>query len=611
MTAASSAPAGPNATGVTGAREESTPARRLGRWLRDRTEGPTARLLLSMVLAVAVGFLLEVALIDGLVLDRNWRNFLLLALGLAAGMGLVLLWFRDLSSAAKAGVFFHVALEDRSERPMAEDALLRWWVGDTWEHATVMPLVGEVRQAPRQADRKAKESTGTAAKSPFDWDDIEAASTRLSGQIAHSRVLAPGARSVSVLVHGRPELIAPLGGLVAGQWRDDRALRLVVDNTSPDRAPFFVFDAPIVESAVGMPPSAKAECADAAWASLLVLKRAGVKGTRPATQAPEFSGPIPDAEQQTDAGSEWHVRFTYPLAEEPDVYETVARVQADALAAITVHSLPGAGASTARVGIQGQAPVSLAFAAGFLAGRSGFTVGLMRYLGGSDGTRLTEGQALYSLPTWPASAEMSPPATAPTTQPDPTLSRNRWTWLVLLRALGLGAVLPFFAGAFALLLEWGVARSQPVLNAGDWLWLVGILLVTAVALLAGGAVVRRRLTAPGITITLADDDAATDSKQTFAHRRLVVDSSQHDTAMDLAVRITAAFTDALTVLPQVLDVTIDLGGHPLASDAIHNFNFGLRSSLRGNAPASLRWSDVDGSGQRNHACASGPGDCAH
>lgn len=591
------------------------------------------RFLLSMVLAVAVGFLLEVALVDGIHLDGEWRNYLLLLLGVAAGFWLAGLWFRDLNSAANAGVFLHVALEDRSERPMAEDALLRWWVADTWEHATVMPMVGEVRQSTGQrahevkrrpssrrgwirrrvrsfAVREVKESPETDARNAFDWDDIEAASARLASQIAHSRVLAPGARSVSLLVHGRPELIAPLGGLVARKWNDDRSLRLVVDNTSMDRDPFLVFDTPSLGSGVQLPHSAVSDRNDDSWSALLVLKRRDVTGSQLTTQEPKITGPMADADEFTDAAAEWHVRFTYPLAERPEVYEKVVMTQAAALEAIKAGESPGRALPAARVGIQGEAPVSLAFAAGFHAGRLGLAVGLMRFLGGKDGTRQSQGQSLYSQPTWPRKRGALP--TVASTKPSSVLNRGYWNFLVVLRALGLGFALPIFAGAVALSLEWGVAGSQPELNAGDWSWLIGLLALTAIVLLAGGAFVRRRLIAPGVTIALAGQDAGQEQKQNFAHRRLCVDSSVDDTAEDLAVRITAAFTDVLTVLPQVRDVAVDLGGHPMAWEAIHNFNFGLRSSLRGNAPVSLRWRDVGQSGQPEaRTCNSGPGRCDH
>jgi hypothetical protein len=605
--------------------------RRFASWLCGLVTSGPIRILISMVLAVAVGYLLERALVDGWRVLIQVPDLRLTLTGLAAALFLIRLWFRDLNTAANAGVFFHAAIEDRSERPLAEDSLLRTWATETWEYCKVMPFVA---QRPQPANG-------------IDWPTVAATARRLNSQLEHSKVLAPGAKAASVLVHGRPDLIGPLGWMIGREWSDDRALRIVVDNTSDEREPFLIFDS-TYPLAVRHPQGTLQQVQPAAseastqneesYEAVLLLP---VRRTDQGPPKYDFLNPVPNDHQLTTAAAEWHVPFINPLPEEKSAYEQVF-LDSDAVLA----QLAAQGRSP-RVLLQGKSPVALVFAAGFLAAKRGLHLGSARWDPHSE---------TYEAPTWPPQSSTPPTErqrpVGPVASVLPPLNKRYWTLLVAMRAAGLGAVLPLFAGAFALLFEWGLARSQPDANPGDWAFLMGIMLCTGVILVVGFVWLRRRLFAPKVTIAVltppqSDNDAdapqpgsnqsatitkaARAPKQSFAHRRIEmllepdadprgIDAAK--AAAHLAERITATFTDVLAVLPEVDDVTVELPKlgeyefhrpkgkkviHEFSHEVIHHFSFGLRRTLRGNKPVTLNWH----SGQDHLRCSSGPGTCTH
>ena len=590
------------------------------RWLWPYLAGAFSRVLISMVLAVAVGYLLEQALVEGIASLWTMPNVPLTVAGAVAAILLICLWFRDLRSAAVAGVFFHVAIEDRSERPLTEDALLRTWATESWEYAKVMPFVWERLNgsAPTLPGGAPSEDAKGAEKPVVDWDAVANTSRRLTTQIHHSRVLAPGAEAVSVLVNGRPELVGPLGWAIGQTWSDDRALRMVVDNTSEEREPFFTFAAyqPSERKVAEGQTAASSGGQDSGYAALLLLRE----------------GPVAP-ESLTGARAEFQVVHDRSLVEQPSAYEHVLRRTEESLT-----SVPGS-----RLMLQGQSPASLVFAAGFAAARHGLEVGSAKWL---------EEDEKYSRPDWPPRA-LASDGTARTSDAASSrvspLSRGFWTWLVVLRAFGLGFVLPLFAGAVALVLEWSLAGSQSgTANGGDWVWLVGTAVVTGATLAWGGWWLRKRLFTPKVTISVVPPEAdwtggraesgriSVEARQKFHHRRIEVVLEPHDmpegddieenrrTQARISERITATFTDVLEVLPHVDDVTVeipDLGQFWLAKDreknpqrraladeVVHNFNSGLRSSLRGNKPVKLQWQTAAKEGFLT--CSTGPGECA-
>jgi len=560
-------------------------------------------------------------------------NVPLTVAGAVAALVLICLWFRDLRSAAVAGVFFHVAIAGRSERPLTEDALLRTWATESWEYARVMPFVWERLNGSASPLQGVAPNPDTKAveKPAVDWDAVANTSRRLTTQIQHSRVLAPGAEAVSVLVNGRPELVGPLGWAIGQTWCDDRDLRMVVDNTSEEREPFFTFAAqqPSERELAEAQTASSSGGRDFDGAALLLL--------RARENTTNDGGATPSSERaMTKMRAEFQVIHDRSLAEQPSAYERVLRGTEESLTRV-----PGS-----RLMLQGNSPASLVFAAGFAAARHGLEVGSAKWL---------DEDKKYSRPDWPptapashGTARTSDDASDAASSPVAPLSRGWWTWLVVLRSAGLGAVLPLFAGAVALLLEWSLASSQAgTVIRGDWAWLVGTAVVTGATLAWGGWWLRKRLFTPKVTISVVPPEAYSPVKQTesaptnapsrpgFHHRRIEVALEPHDMPEGddieanrrklevIAERITATFTDVLAVLPHVDDVMVeipDLGefrlvkdreGNPqlaaLADEVVHNFNSGLLSSLRGNKPVKLQWQREPNKGFQT--CSTGPGEC--
>ena len=197
-------------------------------WIASRWPlvAPGLRVLLGMALAVAVGYLLEKGLLDGWTTLVLPSNLWLFVVGIAAALLSSWWWFRDLQASSDTGVFFHVAIEDRSDRPEAQDMRLRSWATSTWEYARVMPFI---------------RGDATAVRGGDCWDEIDRVSARLAAQVRHSAELVPGAKSVSVLYDGPTEFAAPIGARLARELTDGRSLRMVTDIAGDGTGPFITF----------------------------------------------------------------------------------------------------------------------------------------------------------------------------------------------------------------------------------------------------------------------------------------------------------------------------------------------------------------------------------
>lgn len=532
-------------------------------WIASRWPlvAPGLRVLLGMALAVAVGYLLEKGLLDGWTTLVLPSNLWLFVVGIAAALLSSWWWFRDLQASSDTGVFFHVAIEDRSDRPEAQDMRLRSWATSTWEYARVMPFI---------------RGDATAVRGGDCWDEIDRVSARLAAQVRHSAELVPGAKSVSVLYDGPTEFAAPIGARLARELTDGRSLRMVTDIAGDGTGPFITFPVPTVHPPAGEPAA---------------LPGPGVPATphHEIIYRPDAAVSMAAADPRNECG----VLHPLPLAERADAYQEVLGALGDKLQEVARSG------TTQRVIVSGSGPVAIAVGGGYMAGKLDLEVGVAQF------DRST-GQ--YDGHTW-ATDDRDDWEKAPRREGSSALSHRyrAWLWLALIRSGGLGFMLPLLAASVALVLEWGVAQSTDA-PLSAWWCLLGILCIAAAIIVIGGMLLRRRLFLPTVTLL-----AGNRARSTFAERVVEVTplsgatarTSGPDPLRDWARALTAAQTEVLVALPEVEDVVVDVTALPFGAQLVHDPVHGLRKALRGNEPIVLLWRD----GDRRRTCLTGPAVC--
>ncbi|MGB7983286.1 MAG: hypothetical protein WCF36_21095 [Candidatus Nanopelagicales bacterium] len=529
-----------------------------------------------MVLASAVGYLLEVGILEG------WRQLLsgptrlLTFAGILAALVSSFIWAAAHASAARRGVFVHAVADDRLPRHQGEDALLRATVAETWPRSVVMPF----RPVP----------IGSAS-----WEDAaRSLAATIKAQVAAAAVSAPAARVVSILPGGPPHILALAGALTGRALRDsNREIRLIADDTSATASPFLEFPLGGYSDR-----RVDADAADKEPPEVLLLLREGDQhavlsalkldlrrafGTTCARKVDLKRGCVKTGTRKVDLKHGRgtirvrEVRFAFPIQEEAAAYTEVLNSAREEMKKV----------KSDRILLQSQAPASLAFALGYVASQMGLTVGAFPY--DPDTRSYVVGRGERDDP-WLAhgfaedEAHTLPPRS-------PQLARRWWAALVGYSGI-LGLLLPLMAATLALLLEWGLADSQSgVVTGRDWVTLAIVGFVSGVAVVLGTRWLRARLDKPRVRIS------ANPGKFTLRSRVTPIPASALTSAAeDLASAVTRQFCDVVSGLPGVGEVSVDLGTReqcPEGDEAIRNFSFGLHKALRGTRPVPLRWNDFD------------------
>lgn len=195
---------------------------RLLEWLASRKAWMS--LLLATVLSVSMGYLVEVALIEGAQVLRG-GNLLLLLLGVAAGLLLAVLWSSRTAAGAKRGCFVHAVTGPASHlaRATAEHSLLTAWAAQAWPFSPVLPL-----------------------RPALGADDLTTTRSLAETVVRQTHVataLVPTIKCVTILPGGPPQRMALLGAQLADQLGDTH-IRLMADNTAEDCEAFVEFELP-------------------------------------------------------------------------------------------------------------------------------------------------------------------------------------------------------------------------------------------------------------------------------------------------------------------------------------------------------------------------------
>jgi hypothetical protein len=505
----------------------------------------------SLVLAASVGYLLEQAIINGWSCLWVPPNVWLSAAGAVAALLSAVLWFAGHASGARRGAFIHAVAEDRLPRHVAEDAMLRAAVTATWPRAVVMPY------RPVLLDRQRWQQASV---------DL---SVTIREQVYSAVVANPGIRGVSLLPGGPSHVLALAGALAERALRDvGWPIRLIADDTSDVAKPFVEFELPRVPGRGGD----DLDHAGGGPDGVLLLLREGETADEDSVRRA--------------LGEEVHIRsvtYEHPISETDEAYETVLDCFVQA-----VKELRSAG--VARVYVQGQAPASLIFAAGFVASQASLCVASMPHEG-------EKGYGFASEPDPWAVHRPPPEAVRGRAHIDSHVSRAiaaasrlgvNWWGALIGYSLAMGILLPVVAGALALLLEWFLAKSQSGVVAADWGQLILALAAASVLLALSERLFSPRLNRPSVSIVAAP------TAQTLARRvALIEPTTLSGEAAPLAEAITRQLGDIVAAVPGVNDVSVDLGTAedcPNGRVAALDPKFGLRKSLRSTRPVRIRWS---------------------
>lgn len=486
---------------------------------------------LSMVLAAAVGYLLELAILHG------WRAplqvppfWLLLAGGLAAGFSSAA-WGAGQATAMRRGVFLHLVADDRRERHLAEDALLRARVSALWPRAAVFPLRIESK-GPDAREAAVRLAQAMAEQSRVAW------------------VAAPAARGLAILAGGPSEVLGPAGALAATSHAGGgHTLWLLTDDTSPRESAFLEFPLTPADGVAAGPGTRES--------ALLLLNSAR-------DQSLVMSRLEESLRARDGAAVIAQVALPESIPERSSAYtQIVDQVRSQ------LSDLPGG-----RVFIQGDAPACLMFAAGYLAGERGLTVHSGEF---KNSEYLVASQAPRPDPE-PMAGLAGPLAGL----------RRAWWRALAGQSLLLGMGLPTLAGASAMALEWGLAGSQAgKLTFANWSAAFVVLAFSLALVWFGSTKLASQLLRPEIEISHSR------AASTLGHRMLTIPEPVLAGPADtLASWVAARIAELLTVLPGARTVKVDMGpasACPEGQNAITNHYFGLTKSLRSSGRVELQW----------------------
>ena len=571
---------------------------------------PTAvKVGLSMVLASCVGYLLEVAILETAELFVG-GNKVLFIVGVLASLVASVIWGASQASGAHRGVFIHAVGDVRLARHLGEDAVLRAKSRQRWPNAPVLsfrPVVGGTSTGGNSPSSEADTAPDAptvpgpvsvpdvvqpSVAAPPPWQEMAITlGESVAQQASRSRALAPASRMVTILPGGPPNVLVVAGATFQSLWQQDhRRLRFAADDTSDSGDPFIDFGLPPLPDHAAAPAPAP-DSLDVPGVLLIISE---VDTERVTTVKADIRHALhpPGLECVTHPGV---------IPEKSTEYR---KIMANVVAALA--TLRDQGCQT--VMLLGDAPAAIMFAAGYAAAHLNFVV--------------TSVPWTFENPTPSPGTPSDPPALQPETASaakghyefervggahtdlspledlDHTQQGSAASWwaAVITRALAIGVLLPVVGGSLALILEWGVAGSHPgELVTGDWAWLLSTLGFSLMLVWQVAARTRKPLDAPGFLITT---EASAGDTARLGRRVVVVPASVQDDPVTLARHVTAVFCDAITALPELTDVTVDLSACPRGHDAINHPREGLRKSLRGNTPVVLK-SD-------RGSCVSGP-----
>ncbi|MGV1005707.1 MAG: hypothetical protein ACOYEV_13300 [Candidatus Nanopelagicales bacterium] len=426
-------------------------------WANVATWRARYLLVLNLTLAIAVGYLLEKRLLrQPWGVGERW----LAALGLLAGLLGALVWSSARVRAASHGALLNMCVGPGfyRDRQAAEHATLTAWAANHYPTSLVLSPLFHSLPAPdpeRSADKAEKHDEQVAEFAKLAADKLFSVPA-----------LAPGAGQCAVLPMGQLHAVVQAGGQLAPLL--GAGAQIVSDVTDGSvREPYFSFCVPPYSAGpervplepqllLAIMPSAKEVGlrAEGAFASQ-VLPRL-VWGS--SASLPENRG----AYEQVLA------KFGLELPEQRDQGHPLSVVAAG--------------------------PAALAFAAGLQAGRAGWRVRSAPFVSRpGDPTRYGAWSAAPSMPCLPALGAVLTEGAAQ--------QRARLNWRLRLGAAALfvSLGLPTATGAFALLLEWFVARSTPAPGSA-WLGLFAIGLAGACLTWLGWSWESKHITKPAFTV---------------------------------------------------------------------------------------------------------------
>lgn len=528
---------------------------------------PTAiKIGLSMVLASSVGYLLEVAILENNELFIG-GNRALLVVGVLASVVSSVIWGASQASGAHRGVFIHAVGDVRLARHLGEDAILRAKARERWPNAPVLsfrPVLGT----------PAPQASGDNAPA---WQSMaHELGVTVAQQASRSRAVAPASRVVTILPGGPPNTLVVAGATFHHLWhQDSRRLRFAADDTSDSGEPFVDFDLPEVPEASRAAGDMDSD--DGNPAVLLIISNSdGERLTAVKNSITEAFEP----------GELACVEHPGVIAEQSTAYRGVIDSVVQELKTLQDHRLT-------QVVLLGDAPASIMFAAGYAAAHMGFTVASAPWQfasqksGKADPDKAAEGanpaQGQYKFDQIGWADDVSEPGTfldcAYQGRP------SAWWSTLITRSLAIGVFLPVVGGSLALALEWWIADSQEGrLNLGNWTWLAATFTLSLAVVLGVTARTSRVLNRPQFRITTGRCDGYFPS---LGRREVVVPHSVKGDSLALSRHVAGVFCDAVTALPELMDVTVDVRGCAAGDNAIHDRREGLRKSLRGNKPVVL------------------------
>lgn len=419
-------------------------------WVGSRP--PWWSLLLATVLSVSVGYLLEVALLEGAEALLRDGNLALFIVGIIAMAILAALWASRAAAGVRRGCFVHAVTGPPSHlaRATTEHALLVSWAKDAWPFSPVLPLRPELGVDDTTA-------TGNLAST-------------VMRQTGVATKLVPAIKSVTILPAGPPHRMVPLGAQLA--HLDGVRIRLLADNTNDDDTPFLEFELP--------PPTDPMKAGSPRGEPVVLFLKGRQDSVAGGSNDNVEKITIQDlpVEHRADDGLIKRNAASYTAF--LDLVQT--RLLEWAPSEVTIRS------STA---------ASLTFGAGLIAGRLGIAV---------------KSQPLDHDHYGPSIETPRPTAVeVGRTAMGKGAAARWWSTLVGTSAL-LGITVPLFSASVALTLEWALARSQ----GDDPLPLkrLGAILIASV-FVAGLSYSLRRVTieSPRVLLTVGASPSSTRGKR--------------------------------------------------------------------------------------------------